>query len=219
MKIFESYSQIETELMLSSDKFDNYRDLTKKVDEKFALIHRNFSSKMQCGLGCYGCCKAGLSVSKVEAEYIKDFLNEREGLRKGLVEKSVDNPHKSELCAFLDERGSCLIYEARPVICRSHGAPILIPEDQLEDESENEGSEYGLSSEILGEGDKKKEPHIDVCPLNFKNEDLSTPEFSEARINLSLLNTLLSLINMKMFPADKGKRVALHPDAILSGEL
>jgi Fe-S-cluster containining protein len=34
-------------------------------------------------------------------------------------------------CAALDPGGRCLIYAARPVVCRSHGAPIRMRERSL----------------------------------------------------------------------------------------
>jgi len=38
---------------------------------------------------------------------------------------------RPDRCAALDEGGRCLVYAARPIVCRSHGAPIRMRKDSL----------------------------------------------------------------------------------------
>lgn len=37
----------------------------------------------------------------------------------------------SDRCAALSPQGRCQIYEARPFVCRTHGAPIRMTQDSL----------------------------------------------------------------------------------------
>jgi hypothetical protein len=97
--------------------------------------------------------------------------------------------HEVSLCGFLDNKGCCAIYEARPIICRSHGAPISWTDpEQVPTES--------------------KESR-DVCPLNFKGEDIYALDGQDV-ISLDKLNTLLSLINRHITQSDDGTRVPLQ---------
>ena len=85
----------------------------------------------------------------------------REGL--GQCDGS-DPPDGGGSCVLLRE-GLCLVYSCRPMICRTHGYPILV-----------------------GEADG---PLVDWCPMSFLE---STPEVGEA-LDLELLNQLLWLVN------------------------
>ena len=66
-----------------------------------------------------------LSISKIEKERIKEFVQQNLSVYKICKDIEKDNPHKSMRCLMLDEKGKCSIYEVRPVICRTHRYPIL----------------------------------------------------------------------------------------------
>ncbi|MCL2326382.1 MAG: YkgJ family cysteine cluster protein, partial [Proteobacteria bacterium] len=69
---------------------------------------------LRCRRGCCDCCLDGLSVTFCEASVIEaDYGGVLDG-----------EPHAPGACAFLDDGGSCRIYEARPYICRTHGLPL-----------------------------------------------------------------------------------------------
>lgn len=81
---------------------------------------------MQCQTGCSDCCHVRLSVTGVEADAIRALVatmpaESRAGFGTGPLDR----------CAALDAAGRCMIYEARPVICRSHGAPVRMRRDSL----------------------------------------------------------------------------------------
>lgn len=140
----------------------NYKQLTDKVDAKFDEIFNKHKDQFSCTKGCYSCCKPDLSVSQIEA------LNIREHIKNNLVDLSLDKGIPG-YCEFLSEKGECLIYEARPVICRSHGAPVAYK-------------------------DEFKIQQKDVCELNFKElpiQDLSDQDF----FNLDTVNVLLAVMN------------------------
>jgi len=87
-------------------------ELTAKVDAFFSSVQERHGDDMQCGTGCSDCCHVRLTVTAVEAAAIR-----------ALARRVTPNADPAK-CAALDELGRCQIYEARPIVCRSHGAPI-----------------------------------------------------------------------------------------------
>lgn len=104
--------------------------------------------------------------------------------------RTNQKPHGEEFCDFLNTDGECMIYDVRPVVCRSHGAPILVPRD--DDPVPN--------SEIELEGD--------VCPLNFESSDLAKLPASDW-IRLDTLNTILAAIDREFDANKAGTRHSL----------
>lgn len=172
--------------MNQNNRFDHYRQLLRRVDEKFSEIFERNRPQFQCGRGCFGCCKSGLTVTNVEAEHITAWLKDHPDAVLAIEAAKASRTFGGEFCGFLDVDGSCLVYDARPVVCRSHGAPILIPGD-------NDGEQL--------EGD--------VCPLNFENFDLnSLPQTDWIRIDT--LNTILTKIDLEFSKASAGLRRELE---------
>lgn len=105
-------------------------ELTAKVDGFFARVEARHGGDMQCQTGCSDCCHVRLTVTRVEATAIRAELASwpeprRADLRANLTAGPADR------CSALDPDGRCLIYAARPVVCRSHGAPIRMRENSL----------------------------------------------------------------------------------------
>ena len=170
-----------------AQRLSDYRALLAKVSAKFDEIHARNSERMQCRRGCSACCAPELSVFTVERENILAHIEESAS-KNELLALEKANPHGGTRCQFLSAKGDCAIYEARPVICRSHGAPIFAK------------SESGAAMR-------------DVCPLNFDElVDLSELP-AEDFINLDLLNRLLAIIDSAY--GGRGERFPLKPSGIL----
>lgn len=108
----------------------------------FDKVYSKYSSSMKCSEGCSKCCYTDISVFEVELERIKDWFNALEiNLQNELLEL-WKRPLEAGACAFL-YNDRCSIYEARPVICRTQGAPLFIQSENV----------------------------LDYCPLNFKDGD------------------------------------------------
>lgn len=127
-------------------KLDDYIDFLAQADSHFSTIRSNNKRSFQCGLGCTGCCGPDLSVLKIEATNIIQYLLARPKLVETIKRLHEADPHNGSRCAFLTKMGECTIYPVRPFICRSHGAPIAIDQDDY----------Y----------------QIDVCPLNFTDNPI-----------------------------------------------
>jgi hypothetical protein len=100
-----------------------YHELTAKVDGFFTRVLDRHGADMQCGSGCSDCCHVRLTVTAVEAGAIRDEIATWDTARKAGLTANVAAA-APDRCAALDPAGRCLVYATRPIVCRSHGAPI-----------------------------------------------------------------------------------------------
>lgn len=174
---------------------ENYLTLIQKTDGKSAEITTRYPDKINCGKGCHTCCIQGLSVNGLERESIRQYLTKRPDLLQATEANVKENPHGGQRCSFLDRLGSCMIYEVRPVVCRSHGMPLkLAPAKNAQ---------------------KTIIENLDVCPLNFTDMDLIDIG-SHYFINLETLNTILVLLNQQFDGKNAEKRYLLTPLRIMA---
>lgn len=170
-------------------ELNRYRDFLIKVDEKFSEIQVRQGFRMKCASGCQSCCVPDLTVFRIEKENISAHIRATPGLAERLDELERGDPHQGTRCRFLNQAGRCEVYDARPLVCRSHGAPLF--------------SKAGAGTR----------PLLDACPLNFaelKNlAELPPQDF----INLDTINAVLAALNQEIDIS--GQRFALNVDAIL----
>ncbi len=102
-----------------------YRELAAKVDGFFARVEARHAGDLACHTGCSDCCHVRLTITQVEADAITDELAtwpaDRRAALHALAARADDGR-----CAALDPTGRCQIYAVRPMVCRSHGAPIRL---------------------------------------------------------------------------------------------
>jgi Fe-S-cluster containining protein len=106
-----------------------YPELAAKVDAFFARVKARHGEHMRCGSGCHHCCHARLSITRVEADAILAEIagftaEQKQALAANVAAAPADR------CAALAANGLCLIYAARPIVCRSHGAPIRLRDER-----------------------------------------------------------------------------------------
>lgn len=164
--------------------FSNYRELCEKVSQKFSQIRERRPADFQCKAGCHSCCVPNIQVFSIERAHIQDFLRENPAALEKIEKLGRTNPHKGSRCSLLDENGECVIYPARPLVCRSHGAPLVLRK-------------------------KNDDLTLDACPLNFTKSDLGKLAVEDT-IRLETMNTLLALVNRRAFPDSDGERFPLH---------
>lgn len=144
--------------------FANYRKLVDSVDALCERIFTAHASHLACTRGCDGCCRH-ITVFPVEAYALAGALSELpEPLRAELRYRAAATPPDAP-CPLLRD-GICLLYPARPIICRTHGLPILM--------------------------ETPDGARVDHCPRNFKGVD-SLP--GSAVIQLERLNETLAAVN------------------------
>jgi len=157
-----------------------YERLLSKLDDTIARIEKLHSNYLVCRIGCADCCNHILTFYRVEIDAIIEYLgsleeSEREQIIKRLEEFRDSN--KQNPCPML-ENGRCLIYTARPLLCRSHGLLFNM-------------------SEVPGSLDIEKS-----CDLNYSGVKLCEIPSSEA-LNQKLLSMLLIQVNA-LYCAEKG---------------
>ncbi len=97
---------------------ESWHALAQNVDQFFA---KN-SNGLTCSKGCSKCCEVDRTVFGIEAQVLIDSIENLDEQAYQNLKNELKSSHAKELghCAFLKD-GACLVYEARPLICRSHG--------------------------------------------------------------------------------------------------
>ncbi len=156
---------------------NNYKALREEIDASTFKLWNEHSSNMACKKGCDKCC-LNFDVFPIEFDYIKQQL---EALYPDVLSQSAPN-EMGEKCFFLKDH-QCSIYEARPIICRTHGYPLLYMNE--------EGDQWELSH----------------CELNFT--DVDEDYFHEENCYAQdTFNSRLFMMNkeyIKTAHADKGE--------------
>ena len=185
----------------------HYLQLVAKIDAFFASVQATYRDRMQCGPGCSDCCHSRFSVTLVEAEHIAEGVASlapevRTRLR---ARARTGDPQR---CAALADDGMCEIHPFRPIICRSHGAPIYCPPPALPDQAPDEPLARARAAADDG---RVHLPVIEVCPKNFRSG------FADVEHTLILdQNTVSTVLGaLDAIFADthdlaRGTRVAIH---------
>lgn len=177
---------------MSDPRLEPYRELRARVDAKFSEIQAAHPADFACRQGCHSCCKPALTVNALERAELAAFLRARPELVTELRALEAANPFRGKRCAFLRAGGDCAVYEARPFVCRSHGAPLQFRPLDAKDENERVR---------------------DVCPLNFTQRSIAELPANDV-INLDTIHTLLALLSQRAFPGDLS-RTALRVGEIV----
>jgi len=144
-------------------KLANYRLFVNRVDELCERIKGQFADRISCRAGCSGCCRH-LTLFPVEAAALMVALAALPEPSRRVLTGRGEMPAVGPCPLLQDDR--CLAYADRPIICRTHGLPLL--------------------TEIDGE------KRIDYCPENFRGVS-SIP--GDSVMNLDLVNRTLVAVN------------------------
>lgn len=155
--------------MLQDSLFKSYCQLLEKVDRFCSALIQKHYQNIRCRRGCTDCCIQDLSLLPVEFHFLQQGLDQNEGEVLGRA-----SPADSQ-CALLHQ-GACRQYQRRPIICRTHGLPLLVSTDS--------GG------------------HRDCCPKNFKGRPVDQLPETDL-LHLERLNTILVAVNA-VFCRDAG---------------
>jgi Fe-S-cluster containining protein len=166
-----------------------YEHFVARIDAHCERVEQDHAEQLECAPGCSSCCHRQLTVFAIEAERIRRWLDSQRGLAPYEPTDAAAAGHPAlllatdeEACALLDRAGRCRIYPVRPVICRTHGLPLAIEDD--------DGAVRG-----------------DVCPLNFSAGSGLSAVPSEDFLSLKTTNTVLATLNAR-FEAERGGEAA-----------
>jgi Fe-S-cluster containining protein len=156
---------------------NTYRQLIEQVGEMTAKLSARYAEHLVCQAGCSGCCHHHLSIFAVEAEAVREAILLLPENVRAIIERQahevIEREAKGEpvACPLLVEN-RCSIYEARPLICRTQGLPLLL-------EAEDGGQE------------------VDFCPLNFTAPKAIDDLDEDHLVPLDDLNLKLAIVNLQ----------------------
>ncbi len=143
---------------------ENYYELVSRVDELCRRITADYAERLACREGCDDCCRH-ITLFPVEAVALASALGGLPPAEVSRIRERAASAVNAEPCPLLEE-GRCLLYAARPVICRTHGFPLVF--------------------------ERKGDKVIDFCTKNFSGIKTFPASFV---IDLDLLNATLAAIN------------------------
>lgn len=143
---------------------DDYKSILDRADRHFAGVMESQPQNLQCGKGCSLCCYGLFEIGSGDVPLLAEGLEKlHPGRRKKIIRRALEivessaHPNLRECsaeekeaffdrtqstpCPNLDDAGLCMMYEHRPLVCRTFGLPL------------REGRRY------VG----------DVCELNFND--------------------------------------------------
>lgn len=141
-----------------------YRALQEQVDQFCNRIVTEFAGQIACHAGCASCCTLQ-GVLPVEAASLLLAWRELPEASAARLRAQLEAGGAGDHCP-LHEGDHCPLYAARPIICRTHGLPLLIE----------------VSAGL----------RVDRCPLNFTG--LTTLP-GTAVLHLERLNSALVAAN------------------------
>ena len=154
------YTTTETTVSLLRLMFplsdETYKRILGRADEFFTAVIESQPQNLQCGRGCSLCCYGLFEIGSADVPVIAEGLAALPpARRKKIIHHALEiiemsaHPNlrqctpdeKAEFfdrtahtaCPNLDERGACMIYESRPLICRTFGIPLRNGEKYLGD--------------------------------------------------------------------------------------
>ncbi len=163
-------------------RLGEYDALVAKVDAFARSVFERRPEDLSCRPGCTACCEVRLTVSPVEAAAIAAHLRTLAPEARRALAQRGNRSADEGACAMLDGRGRCAIYEARPLVCRTQGLPLL----------------YALNRE---------DREATCCSLNFTEQ---TPA-PEDVLDADRVNQLLAVVNLRFVGGggDPHARIAL----------
>jgi Fe-S-cluster containining protein len=161
-----------------------YKLARDKVDAAVTAIAQAAGDELACKKGCASCCTGDLSVLPVEAAAIEVHLAH--------AARALPEP-RAGVCVFLDDEGACAVYEARPLLCRTHGVALRTPRDQ----GESRGA-----LRVIGDD-------VEVCALNYEARPPAAAEVLDALRIQALLVTVDRRYRARVGIDDDASRVPL----------
>jgi len=165
-----------------------YKRILEQADEFFSSVMRSQPQNLQCGRGCSLCCYGLFEIGSGDVPIIAEGLEKLHPMRrKRIVKRAVEivassrHPNLRECspiekeeffdrtastpCPNLNESGECMIYDSRPLVCRTFGLPLRDGDDYLGDvcelnftsaaDAEKEAASWDLQREdVLGPEDE-----------------------------------------------------------------
>ena len=126
---------------------ETYTSILDRADDFFRSVAAAQPENMQCGKGCSLCCYGLFEIGSGDVPIIAEGLEKMHPARRRMIVRRAQeilaasnhpdlrecSPAEKESffdrteatpCPNLNDRGECLIYEHRPLVCRTFGLPL-----------------------------------------------------------------------------------------------
>ncbi len=154
-----------------------YLAVRAKVDAFTSETGARRAADFACRAGCSACCRVELEVSDVEAEALREAIAALEPDRRARLAERARSRSPGDPCVMLeDER--CVVYEARPLVCRTQGHALRYPSGTLPEETVRATSDAG---------------EVTWCPLNYG----ARPPESRDVLDAERVDVLLAVVNRR----------------------
>lgn len=153
--------------------------------------------KIDCAKGCSHCCNMAVDISEFEFPHLRQGLSklttgEKEEVKikaKIRLDKHKDLNFNERLSAFtpcplLDKEGTCMIYENRPMVCRTFTSPDSNLCEKMINKDKDEEIKQLYTSQALS-------TFFDVAKLLAESEKLYMPS-GNLRLEWAIYNILSS---------------------------
>lgn len=134
----------------------SYQSILDRADEFFRSVAASQPENLQCGRGCSLCCYGLFEIGSGDVPILAEGLSKLHPSRRRMIIRRAlaivaESRHpnlrecsplekeaffdrtSSVACPNLDESGACMVYEARPLVCRTFGLPLRNADHYLGD--------------------------------------------------------------------------------------
>jgi Fe-S-cluster containining protein len=134
----------------------SYSHILDRADEFFRSVNATQPQNLQCGKGCSLCCYGLFEIGSGDVPLIAEGLEKLHPMRRKMIIRRAQeivaaseqpdlrncSPAEKESffdrtsttpCPNLNERGECLMYEHRPLVCRTFGLPLRDADNYIGD--------------------------------------------------------------------------------------
>ena len=135
---------------------DSYKRVLDRADAWFSGVLREQPQNLQCGRGCSLCCHGLFEICSADVSLLAEGLDSAHpSRRKAVIRRAAEivtssrhpnlrDSSSSERDAFfertsttpcpnLNHRGECVLYEHRPLVCRTFGVPLRNGDEYLDE--------------------------------------------------------------------------------------
>lgn len=126
---------------------ETYKRILNRADQFFRSVESEQPQHLQCGRGCSFCCYGLFEIGGADVALIADGLSRLHPSRRSMIIRrayeilrDTNHPDLRECtpeekkaffdrtaatpCPNLSDAGECLIYDSRPLVCRTFGLPL-----------------------------------------------------------------------------------------------
>ena len=162
---------------------DSYKQILDQADGFFRSVAESQPQNLQCGRGCSLCCHGLFEIGSGDVPVIAEGLEKlHHSRRKKIIRAAVDiiaasaHPNLRECspiekeqffdrtasvaCPNLSDKGECMIYDSRPLVCRTFGLPLRERERYIGDVCELNFTEASAETKMTAAWDLQWEDEL-----------------------------------------------------------